>query len=65
MGSFSFFGTSASLHAGGHTEGGGNGSQYGDDYVDNLTPNVLVFHFLSYELLVMSYFFTTEYTEFH
>ena len=32
-------------HAGGHPKGGGDGGKYGDHDVQDLAPDVLVFHF--------------------
>ena len=32
-------------HAGSHSESGGDGGKYGDHDVQDLAPNVLVFHF--------------------
>ena len=32
-------------HAGSHPEGGGDGGKYGDNDVQDLAPDVLVFHF--------------------
>ena len=38
-------------HAGGHAEGSGDSGQYGDDDVENLSPDRILFHsFMSYEL---------------
>ena len=37
------------VHARAHPKGGGDGSKYGDDDVENLAPDVLVFHFLIYD----------------
>ena len=34
------------IHAGWHPEGGGDGSKNSDCNVENLAPEVLVFHFL-------------------
>lgn len=31
-------------HAGGHAEGSGNSGQYGDDDVENLSPDRILFH---------------------
>ena len=33
-----------SAHAGGYSEGGGDGGKYGDDDVEYLAPSVFVFH---------------------
>ena len=45
-------------YAGSHPEGGGDGGEYGDQNVQDLAPDVLVFHeFLSYKFRVMNYEF--------
>ena len=43
MGGF-FFLYVCNLHAGGHTKGGGNGGQYGDEDVQDFAPKLFVFH---------------------
>ena len=48
-------------HAGGHAEGSGDSGQYGDDDVENLSPDRILFH--SYEFSVMSYFLSFEFFE--
>ena len=50
-----------SAHAGGYSEGGGDGGKYGDDAVEYLAPSVFVFH----DVCVFFVFFTTEDTESH
>ena len=39
------------VHARGHSEGGGNGREDGDGDVQNLLPEFVLVHDLSYELL--------------
>ena len=39
-----------SAHAGGYSEGGGDGGKYGDDDVEYLAPSVFFHVFLIYDL---------------